>query len=186
VGSPLLKTPVHRLRRLLVRLGLLPAPPPEEVLRRELEETIADYRRAGIRIGKDCYIHGALLPRGDPIEIGDDCVLTYCTILGHDAAPALFLPELRGAGLLDRVSLKRRTVIHDQCFIGAQAVVLCGVEIGPRSIVGAGAVVTRDVPPGVVVAGNPARVIGTIEEFVAKHRAALRTNPEHYPGLDRQ
>lgn len=176
---------MHRFRRFLVRLGLLPAPSPEEALRRDLEQAIANYRRAGMRIGENCYIHGALLPHGDPIEIGNDCVLTYCTILGHDASPALFLPELRGTGLLDRVSLKKRTVIHDQCFIGAQAIVLCGVTIGPRSIVGAGAVVTRDVPPDSVVAGNPARVVGTIEDFIAKHRVALLTHPEYYPGLRR-
>jgi len=150
-----------------------------------MERTIAHYRRAGIRVGENCYIHGALLPDGDPIEIGNDCVLTYCTVLGHDASPALFLPELRRANLFDRVSLKRRTIIHDQCFIGIHAIVLCGVEIGPRSIVGAGAVVTKDVPAGVVVAGNPARVICTIEEFMAKHRAAMRANPEHYPGFER-
>ncbi|MEP6668721.1 MAG: glycosyltransferase [Chthoniobacter sp.] len=180
--APFLKKAVHRLRRLLVRFGFVAAPTPKE----ELADTIERYRRAGICIGENCYIHGALLPDGDPIEIGDDCVLTYCTILGHDASPALFLPELRGTGLFDRVSLRRRTVIHDQCFIGAQAIVLCGVEIGPRSIVGAGAVVTQDVPPGVVVAGNPARVVGTVEEFIAKHRAAIRANPEYYPGVDRQ
>ena len=42
--------------------------------------------------------------------------------------------------------------------IGSGAVIMCGVEIGARAMVGAGAVVTRDVPPGAVVTGNPARV----------------------------
>ena len=43
--------------------------------------------------------------------------------------------------------------------IGAGAVIVCGVTIGENAMVGAGAVVTRDVPPGAVVAGNPARDI---------------------------
>lgn len=49
--------------------------------------------------------------------------------------------------------------IEDDCWIGANATILAGVTIGRGSIVGAGAVVTRDVPPGSVVAGVPARVI---------------------------
>jgi acetyltransferase-like isoleucine patch superfamily enzyme len=153
----------------------------EESLRR-METAIAEYRRNGVVIGEGCYIHGVLFPGGDPIEIGDDCVLTYCTILGHDASPALFLPELRGGGLLGRISLKKKTVIHDRCFIGVQAVVLCGVQVGPGSIVAAGAVVTHDVPPGAVVAGNPAHVICTVAEFTEKHRRTLATHPELYPG----
>lgn len=53
--------------------------------------------------------------------------------------------------------------IGDSVWIGAGATILPGVTIGSRSVVGAGAVVTRDVPPGVVVAGNPARIIRHID-----------------------
>lgn len=49
--------------------------------------------------------------------------------------------------------------IGDSVWIGGGATILPGVTVGDRSVVGAGAVVTRDVPPGVLVAGNPARVI---------------------------
>lgn len=49
--------------------------------------------------------------------------------------------------------------IGDDCWLGGGAIVLPGVTIGDRSVVGAGAVVTRDVPPDSLVAGNPARVI---------------------------
>ena len=54
-------------------------------------------------------------------------------------------------------------VIGDDVWIGANAVILPGVTIGPHSVVAAGAVVTRDVPPGCVVGGVPAKVIRQLE-----------------------
>jgi UDP-2-acetamido-3-amino-2,3-dideoxy-glucuronate N-acetyltransferase len=51
------------------------------------------------------------------------------------------------------------TVIKQGASIGSNATILCGVTIGEKAIVGAGSVVTHDVPPGAVVAGNPARVL---------------------------
>jgi acetyltransferase-like isoleucine patch superfamily enzyme len=53
----------------------------------------------------------------------------------------------------------RPVIIEDDVWVGTRAMILKGVAIGARSIVGAGAVVTSDVPPDVVVAGNPARVV---------------------------
>lgn len=55
------------------------------------------------------------------------------------------------------------TLIKRGASLGSNATILCGVTIGENAIVGAGSVVTRDVPSGVVVAGNPARVILKIE-----------------------
>ena len=51
------------------------------------------------------------------------------------------------------------TLVKRGASIGSNATILCGVTIGEQAIVGAGSVVTRDVPPGVIVAGNPARVL---------------------------
>lgn len=56
--------------------------------------------------------------------------------------------------------------IMDNVFIGSGSIILYNVHIGPNSIIGAGSIVTRDVPPNSVVAGVPAKVIGTYEDFV--------------------
>jgi UDP-2-acetamido-3-amino-2,3-dideoxy-glucuronate N-acetyltransferase len=56
------------------------------------------------------------------------------------------------------------TVVRRGASIGSNATILCGLEIGERAVVGAGAVVTRSVPPGAVVAGNPARVLRVISD----------------------
>ena len=56
------------------------------------------------------------------------------------------------------------TVVRRGSSIGSGSTILCGVEIGERAIVGAGSVVTRNVPPGAIVAGNPASVLRQVEE----------------------
>jgi acetyltransferase-like isoleucine patch superfamily enzyme len=53
-------------------------------------------------------------------------------------------------------------VLEEDVWVGANAMILKGVTVGRASIVGAGAVVTKDVPPNSIVAGNPARIIGEV------------------------
>jgi len=121
-------------------------------------------RKQGVRIGRNCvilypsYIDGRLPYL---LEIGDDVVISlYVTILTHDAASAW-------AGDLVKVG---RVRINDQVFIGANTTVMCNVAIGPNAIVGAGSVISRDVPPDSVVAGNPAKLVCSMDQFKAKHR----------------
>lgn len=72
--------------------------------------------------------------------------------------------------------------IMDNVSIGAGAQICPNVRIGPNVIVGAGAIVTKDVPPGVVVGGVPAKVIGSFDEFVKKRKE----ESEKYRGLNRE
>lgn len=63
-----------------------------------------------------------------------------------------------------------RVTIHNSCTIGFGSLILPGVEIGEKSIVSACSVVTRSVPPGSVVAGNPAKVIGKTANYLNYHK----------------
>lgn len=57
--------------------------------------------------------------------------------------------------------LHKDTIIGKRCFIGANAIIMCGLHIGDEVVIGSGAVVTKDVPSNCIVAGNPARIIRT-------------------------
>jgi acetyltransferase-like isoleucine patch superfamily enzyme len=96
-------------------------------------------------------------------RLGNNVMLTACTILGHDGSIAV-LNEAYGKRL-DKVG---KVDIKDNVFIGHGAIVLPGVTIGPNSLVAAGAVVSKDVPSGVIVAGVPAKVIGKVDDLVKK------------------
>ena len=63
-----------------------------------------------------------------------------------------------------------RIAIGSDVFVGARSVIMPGVRIGDRCIVAAGSVVTRSVPDGSIVGGNPARLIGSFDEFSTKVR----------------
>lgn len=102
------------------------------------------------------------------IEIGDEVVVApHAFFVAHDASTKKTLDYTRIG----------RTRVGRGVFIGARALILPGITIGERAIVAAGSVVTRDVPPGAIVAGNPARKVGLTEEYLLRQADAL----EHLP-----
>ena len=126
-------------------------------------------------IGESCAIRAPIhVDYGDNIYIADHVFINYnCVLLdvcpinigsGTQIGPAVQIvtadhprsADDRAAGL----EMGKPITIGKNVWIGAQAVILPGVNIGDDAIVGAGSIVTRDVPPGTTVVGNPARPVG--------------------------
>lgn len=124
----------------------------------------AFFRRKGARIGKDCRI---LIHEfgSEPflVSIGDHCTIAPgVAFITHDASVGLFRAEIPDLHVFGKIDIK------ENCFIGLRATILYNVTIGPNAIVGTGSVVTRDVPPNTVVAGVPARVVSTLDDYKKK------------------
>jgi acetyltransferase-like isoleucine patch superfamily enzyme len=121
--------------------------------------TVGDSAR--VRIGSGTSLNmGVMVAAAGLVEIGDHCMLANgCFVT--DANHRFDDPEkpVPWQGFTS----KGPTRIGDNVWLGAHAVVTSGVTIGERCVIGAGAVVTADIPPFSIAVGNPARVIRTIE-----------------------
>ena len=106
--------------------------------------------------------------------MGNNVWVSEAWISGHDGS-AIMMARAYGRSL-DAVGPVR---IGDDVFIGKNAIILPGVTIGSRVIVGAGAVVGKDVPDNSVVAGNPARIIRSLDEHLAVIEGRTRSYPWH-------
>ena len=123
---------------------------------------ILSTRRPGacLVIGRGFGMTGGTLCAEERIIIGDHVwVGANCVIMDTDFHPLDL--DTRLARPLDGATAP--VVIEDGAFIGMRSLILKGVTIGARSVIGAGSVVTRDIPPGVIAAGNPARVIRELD-----------------------
>lgn len=111
--------------------------------------------RPRIAIGSGVYCNRfTMFDATERIEVGDDTMIgPGCYITDHDHG---FAPNQR---VRDQPLVSLPTRIGKDCWLGAHVTVLKGVTIGDGAIIAAGAVVTKDVPPGSVAAGVPARVI---------------------------
>lgn len=121
---------------------------------------------AEVRIGSNTFIGTSTIVCASRVEIGDDVLISWgCHIVDHNSHAIAW--SLRSGDVAKwRVGAKDWThveqapvVIGNKAWLGFNCIVLMGVRIGEGAIVGAGSVVTRDVPDWTIVAGNPAKVI---------------------------
>lgn len=132
-------------------------------------------RRQGMRIGP----HAALLTRVENfgtepwlVELGARVsVAAGAVFVTHDGASRVFRERIPGGSAYGNAFAPIR--VGDDSMIGLYAILMPGVTVGPRSIVGAGSLVTRDVPPDTVVGGSPARVLCSVEQYERRYRERM-------------
>lgn len=114
-------------------------------------------KESRIRIGDNVGISGSTINATTEIQIGDNVLIgSGCLITDTDSHPLDWCDRLNND--MSKVR-KKPIIIENDVFIGARSIILKGVTIGEKSIIGAGSVVTASIPPNCIAAGNPAKVI---------------------------
>jgi maltose O-acetyltransferase len=125
----------------------------------------------GLELGRRTFVaRNVYLDPGHPwlITIGDDSGLSPgAIVMVHDASMQRHMGCTRIAPV----------VIGNRVFVGVGAIILPGSRIGDDSIVGAGAVVRGDIPPGSLVVGNPAKIVADVKSVAEWHRQAAARAP---------
>lgn len=151
------------LYRILVKLGI----------KKPIDYNSVDFLRSrGVQIGENVSLINTTIDwsHGFLVSIGNKVTLTGVKILAHDGSTQIPFG----------VSRVGKVTIGDEVFVGHGTIILPNVKIGNRVVVGAGSVVTKDIPDNSVTAGNPARVIGTYDDFLKKHSAQMENRPVYH------
>jgi acetyltransferase-like isoleucine patch superfamily enzyme len=129
---------------------------------------------AGAVIGRDCNICDMVFIEedvviGDRVTVKSGVQLWNGARIGDDVfiGPNVTFTNDRFPRSQQYPEAFQRVVVENGASLGANCTILPGVRIGSRALVGAGAVVTRDVAAGAIVVGNPARVVGTVPDLDA-------------------
>jgi len=151
----------NALKRKLIRL----------VYRLRSDLTTEDLINRGMVVGKNFNrMHGTILDDSHCwlITIGDNVTLApRVHILAHDASTCHHL----GYARIGRVT------IGNNVFIGADSVILPGVTIGDNTVIGANSTVTKSISDNVVAAGNPAKVVCSIDDYIRRNRERMKVGP---------
>ena len=117
--------------------------------------------RKDVVVGRNCKIQAfAFIPEGVTLE--DEVFVGPHACFVNDRVPRATTTE--GSLKAENDWKAEKTLVKRRASIGANATIMCGETIGENSIVGAGSVVTKDVPPNTVIAGVPARVMRKVSE----------------------
>lgn len=134
-------------------------------------------RAKGVKIGAGCRFSGKSDFGSEPylITLGNHVGLgSKITFITHDGGTWVFRDQERFRGVINYGWIN----VLDNCVIGEGVLILPGVTIGPNSIVAAGSVVTRNIPPNVLASGNPAKPVMSIEQYA---EWSLAANPGYDP-----
>lgn len=136
-------------------------------------DIIANYRRQGVCIGENVSFIEPISPiifSSEPylVSIGNNTTVSFdVAFITHDAATRV----IRNLPDGDSETVIYGTIdVGENCFIGARSTILPNVKIGNNTIIGAGSLVNRDIPDNVIAAGNPCKVICTLNEYREKHK----------------
>lgn len=149
--------------QLLIKLGI----------RKPVDYNSIEFLRSrGVLIGENVNLIDTTIDwsHGFLVSIGNRVTLTGVRILAHDGSTQIPFG----------VSRVGKVTIGDDVFVGAGTIILPNVRIGSRVVVGAGSVVTKDIPDNSIAAGNPARVIGSYDDFLKKHSEQMKTRPVYH------
>jgi len=147
----------------------------------DMETRIRYLRKRGVHVGEHVHIDfGLMIEFTTPqsVYIEDYVAIAYgAQIFAHDAAPG---------DLVDLPMKVTETRIGYNSAIGGYSVIMAGVTVGKTSGVVAGSTVTKDVPDGKIVGGNPAKVLFGVDDLILGWEAAMKANPELFYDHDNE
>ena len=136
-------------------------------------DTVKILRHHGAKIGENTHVYSAPSSFGSEpwlVEVGDWVTIApECILITHDASSRLFRKQFPDE-MSEFGDNFQPIIIKNNCFIGAGVIIMPGVVLEEYTIVGAGSIVTKSFPGHSVIAGVPAKLITSYEDYIEKYR----------------